>query len=218
MEPENCTMTVTTDRSDLLATPAPGAARDPLTEPPDPFNPAALRLPQNFVAATVVKKLLTTVPVRKPSKESFVRTHPSEDYRIHTAVLELKDDHEIYLVQPDLLPQLAGESTVSPRLLVTTITRQGALFLWPLRLPGPDGRLDNWSRSALTAAEQARDRWVRLSANIAAGYHDVFVGSESLAPPEWPETTFHELLKLAFQDRLITDLDHPVLKKLRGEL
>jgi hypothetical protein len=215
-------------RKDAPAPAAPGmSVGDARTSPdapppddpgkPDPFDPASLRLPQDFAAASGVKKLLTTVPVRKPAKESFVQTHPDEGYRLTAAVLELKEEREIYLVPPALLEQLAGEPTVSPRLLVTTITRQGVLSLWPLRLPGPDGRLDDWGRSALEAAEAAKKRWVRVAANMSAGCYDVFAASEALSPPEWPQTPFNELLRTAFKDKFIDSLDHPVLRKLRGE-
>ena len=192
----------------------------PQGEPPtpDPFDPARLRLPQDFAEAAGVKKLLTTVPVRKPAKEAFIRTHPDEGYRLHAAVLELKEEREMYLVDPALLPELAGESTISPRLLVTTITRQGALFLWPLRLPNSDGKLDDWGASALAGAEQAESRWVRVAANMSAGCYDVSVASESLAPPDWPSTPFRDLLRVAFKDKYIDSLDHPVLRKLRGEV
>jgi hypothetical protein len=186
---------------------------------PDPFDPAKLRLLQDFGAAAGVKKLLTTVPVRKPAKEWFVRTHPDEAFRLHTAVLELKEDREVYLVCRELLTDLAGESTISPRLLVTTITRQGVLFLWPLRLPGVDGKFDDWGRSALEAAEAARTRWVRITANtIGAGSYDLYTAAESLSPPEWPDTPFRKLLKVAFKDKFIESLDHPVLRRLRGEV
>ena len=47
-----------------------------MTEAPDPFDPAALRLDQIFTDGTAVKKLLTTIPVRKPSRQDFVRVHP----------------------------------------------------------------------------------------------------------------------------------------------
>jgi hypothetical protein len=36
--------------------------------------------------------------------------------------------------------------------------------------------------------------------------------------PEWPEVPFGELLRIAFRDRLIESLDHPVLRRLRGEI
>jgi hypothetical protein len=58
--------------------------------PDNPFDPARLRLGQNFGAN--LKKLITTVPVRKPSREAFVRTHPNSDFWLPTRVIELKDD------------------------------------------------------------------------------------------------------------------------------
>jgi hypothetical protein len=185
---------------------------------PDPFDPARLRLSQDFASTVGVKKALLTVPVRKPAKEWFIRVHPDMDYRIETAVVELKEEREIYLVDPGLWDALAGEATFGPRQLLTSINRQGTLFLWPIRLPGPDGKIDDWNRSALAAGKLAQGGWVRLTANLNAGHYDVFVATASLADPEWPDLPFKELLRIAFKDRLIESLDHPVLKKLRGEL
>ena len=37
----------------------------------DPFDPENLRLDQSFTEAAGVKKLLTTVPVRKPKSQDF---------------------------------------------------------------------------------------------------------------------------------------------------
>src|SRR5262245_26456009 len=110
----------------------------------DPFDPAALRLSQDFAADLGVKKALLTVPVRKPDKAWFIRVHPSEESRLVTAVVELKEERETYLVAPALWPELAGEATFSPRALFTAVNRQGVVFLWPVRLPGPDGKLDDW--------------------------------------------------------------------------
>ncbi len=38
----------------------------------------------------------------------------------------------------------------------------------------------------------------------------------ALAEPEWPALLLRELLKLAFAERAIASLDHPVVKRLRG--
>ena len=65
----------------------------------DPFDLAKLRVSQDFLETTNVKKLLTTVPIRKPSSQDFVRVHPSPAYRETLAFIELKDDREIY-IQP----------------------------------------------------------------------------------------------------------------------
>ena len=185
---------------------------------PNPFDPANLRLSQDFSAQLGVKKALLTVPVRKPDKAWFVRVHPDEGYRLQTAVLELKEERETYLVAQPLWPELAAEATFSPRLLLTAINRQGVLFLWPIRLPGPDGKIDDWSRSALEASQLAQEQWVRMTANMPLGAYDVFVATGQHPDPHWPEQPFGDLLKVAFKDRLIDSLEHPVLRKLRGEV
>jgi hypothetical protein len=58
----------------------------------DPYNLAALRLSQDFASAVGVKRLIATIPVRKPSREWFIRTHPDPAFRLQTAVLDLKED------------------------------------------------------------------------------------------------------------------------------
>jgi hypothetical protein len=217
-------MITVTDNTPLLGVSILGGSDDSSTsaadtaQAPDPFDPARLRLSHDYLTAAGVKKLLTTVPVRKPSKEWFVRCHPDPAYRIETCVIELKEDGgETYLVDPSLWPELAGESTFSPRALITSVNKQNTVFLWPVRLPGPDGRHDDWSKSALEAAIYATGTWVRVQANMSLGAYEVFQATGSLADPEWPVLPFNELLRIAFRDRFINTPDHPVLKRLRGE-
>src|SRR5208283_3227238 len=88
----------------------------------DTFDPAALRLTQDF-AAIGVKKALMTVPVRKPNRQEFVRVHPDEGYRLQTALLELREERETYLVDPALWGELAVE--IVPKVIFTSINRQG---------------------------------------------------------------------------------------------
>jgi hypothetical protein len=183
----------------------------------DPFDLASLKLGQDFASAVGVKKLVTTIPAKKPSKEWFVRTHPNPDYWLPTVVLELKEDRETYLVAQGLWPELASEPTFSPRLLVTAINRQGVLFLWPIRLPGADGKIDDWSRSALDAADKAKSQWVRVSANMSLGAYEVAIGSGLMAEPSWPDIAFQEIIDIAFRDKKISEWNHPVLRRLRGE-
>jgi hypothetical protein len=56
-----------------------------------------------------VKKLLTTVPVRKPSPQEFVRVRGDKDYRDAFALIELKDDRETYRVPPSIAREIPGE-------------------------------------------------------------------------------------------------------------
>ena len=182
----------------------------------NPFDPSNLRLSQNFAESTGVKKLITTIPVRKPSKQDFVRVNPDPAFRLETAILELKEERESYLVASDLWPELVGELTY--KVLFTAINRQKTLFIWPVRLPGEDGRHDEWNASALEAAQLAQSKWVRVSANMNLGAYEIFEANSELTDPEWPETDFTKILETAFKGRYIKDLDHPALRRLRGEV
>src|SRR5262249_1486659 len=126
-----------------------------------------------------------TVPCRKPEKSWFVRVHPDDRYFLQTAVIELREDRETYLVAPDLWPSLASETTFSPRALFTAVSRQGVVFLWPVRLPGPDGKSNPWNTSAVEAAQLARKSWVRVTANMALGAYEVLQATAELGEPEW---------------------------------
>ena len=87
-----------------------GAADVPESaEPPNPFDPASLRLNQDFASAVNVKKILTTVPCRKPNRHEFVRVRPGEDWRLETGVFEDKVNREVYLVERHLWGELAEE-------------------------------------------------------------------------------------------------------------
>ena len=114
---------------------------------PNPFDPAALRLDQSYADTVGVKKLLTTVPVRKPNRQDFVRVHPDPAFRLTpAAIIEVKEDREVYLVTPNMAPALAGEFSTAT--LYLAINRQGVPILWPVKLPNPDGKHNEWHRSA----------------------------------------------------------------------
>jgi hypothetical protein len=182
---------------------------------PNPFDPTALRLDQSFADTVGVKKVLTTVPVRKPNRQDFVRVHPDPKYRLTpAAIIEVKEDREVYLLTPDMAQALPGEfATVT---LFTTITRQGTLHLWPVKLPTPEGRQNEWHRSAAEGAERAMKKWVRATASMSLGAYEIFEASGDLPDPVWPDFSFQEILKIAFRDRIVDRADHPLVQRLRG--
>jgi hypothetical protein len=186
-----------------------------LVPPPDPFHPEALRLDQSFIEGAAVKKLLTSIPVRKPGGQDWIRVRADEGYRLAVALIVLRDDRESYLVMPHMAGQLPGEW--APHMLYTCINRQGVLSIWPVRLPGTDGRQLEWWRSAQEAAELAMTKWIRVRADMALGAYQLFEAGSNVPEPEWPELSFMEMLKIGFRDRLVDQADHPVLRRLRGE-
>jgi len=176
------------------------------------FDFNALRLDQAYSQTAGVEKLLTTVPVRKPTKTEFVRAHP--EMHFETMLLELKEDRESYLVLPHLLTDVSGIAV--PMSLRVAVNRAAVLFLWPLRLPGEDGRSNVWHESAREAADLAVRRWVSMRANMSLGAYDIYQGAETLSEPQWPDKSMEDIMHVAFRGHVISDPEHPVIKRLQG--
>ena len=163
--------------------------------------------------------MYTRIRCGKPEKHEFIRVRAGEDWRLETCLLELKGSQEkpgqeTYLVQPALRSELASE--VRPAVLFTAISRQKVPFLWRCWLPSPDGRANLWTDTLLDAARLAERKWIRVVAG--AGQYDISEAAGQLSEPEWPDWSLREWIELAFKDRYITSLDHPVIRSLRGEI
>ena len=132
----------------------------------DDFELEALRLPQSFIETAGVKKLLTTVPVRKPNQHDFNRVHPDQAYRANLAVIRLRDERdETFLLTSNIASNLPGEFAMAT--VFTAVNRQGVLFLWPVMLPQPDGRMNEWHRSAALGGRAGRPARSGLLCQIA---------------------------------------------------
>jgi hypothetical protein len=175
-----------------------------------------LRMDQSYADIVGVKKVLMTVPVRKPSAQERVRVHP--EFRLPGApIIELKDDRESFLVTPAVAAQLSpGDFALKD--LFLTLSRQNVLFVWPVPVPTEGGGRGNaWHTSAREAAILATTKWIRLSSNMALRAYDVTESSPliKIPEPEWPtDKTFADILRIAFKDRLIETVDHPVIQRL----
>jgi hypothetical protein len=182
----------------------------------DPFDPKSLRIDPSSEAASGVEKVLLHVPVRRPHRQEFFRVHPAPEYRETVAILELREERETYIVAAELAAELATEIRLVE--MRVCISRSGIVFLWAVPLPVEDGRSNAWHVTAREAAELAEAKWVRMSSNMGAGCYDVAVAPAGVSEPRWPETTFWDLLRIAFgRGKLIDSFDHAVIKQLRGE-
>ena len=189
--------------------------------PDDPFHPDNLakhRLSQDFESMAAVKPLIATIKTRKPNSQEFFRVRPGIEWRFETCLYEEPGTREFYMVIPALWHLHSDE--IKPKTLVLTISRDSLVpFLWPLNLPSADGRTNSWNESAMELAKAATTNWVRRVSDQTASMYIAFTAVGDLPDPEWPEDlTMQEYLKLAFKDRLIDDVNHPCLRKLRGEM
>jgi hypothetical protein len=172
-----------------------------------------LRLSSEDVAAVGSREILSRVPVRKPNRNEFFRVHPDPEMQLATGVF-IDEEREVYFVVPELRNEMAGEW--KPRMLVTVLTRQNVLLLWPVPLPDETGRRNEWTETARTACEEAKSQWIRLTADLALGAYRIHVAEGKLAEPVWPNRSLEELLTLGFKDRIVDTIDHPVIRQLRG--
>jgi hypothetical protein len=177
-------------------------------------NLDALRLSQDMASVTGTREILAHVAVRKPNRTEFVRVHPDPQMTLLTAVFTDKEERETFIVAPAMREALLGE--IRPVLLMTAITRQGVLFVWPVPLPDESGRRNAWSETAREGSELAKSAWVRLAADMSLGAYRLYQAEGALSEPTWPDKTLSDLLEIAFRGRIIDSEDHPVVRRLRG--
>ena len=178
----------------------------------------ALAVSQSFGEMSGVKKALVTVPVRRPNKQTFFRVHPDAAYRRDLHCLELEEENrELFIVHPEFAHEI-DENQLTQRTFHLAITRQGIPFLWPIKLPRPDGRKNEWAISERMAPEQGTKRWTRMWANMRLGAYEHCFATGEIEEPTWPELSLSEIFKIAFKSNpLIKSHDHAAMKLLRGE-
>jgi hypothetical protein len=168
----------------------------------------------------VGREILTSVPVRRPGRKEFFRCHP--DSRTTLALALFVDDGEdgdgeTYLVSKDMR-ETFGED-VTPTLLQLSMLRNGTIILMPLKIPTVDsGRGRRWRESLMLAADIAKTQWIKITSDRGISGYRVFPALGQISEPKWPgDKTFEEYLEIAFRDRIIKSMDHPVVRKYRGQ-
>ena len=73
--------------------------------PDDPF--AQYRLSQDFAATAAVAKVITTVAVRKPDRQTFIRVHA--DHAIQAYILEDKVGGDTFIVSHAVAAEIANQ-------------------------------------------------------------------------------------------------------------
>jgi hypothetical protein len=177
---------------------------------------SALRLPTNYGETLGVKKMIVRVPINVPNKAEFFRAHPDEAWRYPALIYEYKEESESYLFTQPMAAALPG--LVRPVVLHTCIDRRNNPFFLPVPLPNEDGIRNSWHESRMQALLLAETQWVRMIANKPVGGYDVLVARAPLPEPEWPDITLNGLLNIAFNNRIISDPSHPIVRKLMGEV
>lgn len=177
-----------------------------------------LRLPVNYGGHASAKKILTTVPVGKPGKGRFFRTHADDAQTMEALIYEDKEQSDIYIVSPQVGHLL--ESLTRRVRIYVTVDRADNPFLVPVPLPDADGTRNRWHDSLEKAVIHGKKAWIRIGANKATGSYEVFEATQSasIPAPSWPDESIESLVEIAFAGKMILDENHPVVDSLLGRV
>jgi hypothetical protein len=176
-----------------------------------------LYVPQGVSEGDIsAEKILTNVPIRKAKKAEFVRSHPNLEYRREFYLYEDRDgDGAFYVVSPRLVPEISA--FVAQYLVVLCVNSNDVPFFFPVKLS--DSKMNaKHKANAQQFVELTKTKWTRRTWNEAASEHDLFVAKNMSKEPTFPDEGIEELLKLAIRGGIITSADHPLYKKLLGEM
>lgn len=169
-----------------------------------------------LVPSVTTKKSLESLLFRKPSKTEFVRVNPDPKYKQNFAILEIKDDREVYLVAPSLIQSM--QNLVKLVTVYTVVNDRGNVFLTGVSLPDSLGKRNRWHDSLEHCLFLAQTRWVRLEADMPSQGYQI-TESDIDRDPDFPtQYTLIQLMDIAFRGKKILSEDHDVLRRLRGEL
>jgi hypothetical protein len=185
----------------------------------NPYRPEDLWIdPSKIHAAGAVNRPTTTIPIRRPNRHEFFRTHPDEKYWRPVAFIEM--DRTLYAVHPEMIRHL-DEADIFYATFCLAISKSRELFFWPLK--ESKGRSNMWNESAFQIAKMATTKWVKIRSRLedgkGGGYYEPEIPLADFGDPVWPDLTQKQLYDIAFKGgRIVDRVDHLVIQKLTGQI
>jgi hypothetical protein len=180
----------------------------------DPLDLSRMRISPAKLT-TILGTKATHIRVGRPDDQDFFQVRPGNAWCLDTYLLRMKTDREFYFVADTLWDDQRVLKDLKLYRLFYYVHFSRALGVWPVQLPAEDGTQNSWHESAMYLAEKAMHGWIRVMAGTG-GY--TFIPGKMQADPVWPDMSFQEVIRTAFRPKTITDVDHPKLKQLRGEV
>jgi hypothetical protein len=153
--------------------------------------------------------------VRAPRKREFIRVHPTFS-RVAT-VIEYAPvgsvGRSFYLATASMKARMEEEDLKVVRLVLCQSLATKAWFLWPMNV-NPDGRENAWNTSSERFAEEAKVRWARR-VNRKTGYGTKYAPGDQ-PEPTWPDKSWMEIIRDAFEGRIIDSVEHPIYQSLEA--
>jgi hypothetical protein len=158
---------------------------------------------------------LAEVRLGPPPKDSFVRVERDPIARVHLIVQHVEGEFgkTRSLVTPEIAEVLPDDAKLFD--LFRWVDRDGREGIWPVPLSGGSHR-----RAELTAIAKAATSWHRIIWRTAgkSGARAALPAANGAAfgNPKWSPRTGEHLVEIAFRERMISDVDHPLVQALLG--
>jgi len=159
--------------------------------------------------------VITAIPNRSPKSDEFFRCDPRLEMSMALNILTLKDEQEEFLIYDDVIDAIGYETVIKRKTIFVCNTMNNSLFVSTIPLPDDQGKLNQWHKSAYQTMERAKKNWIRRQADRVNSQYTIQVAKEGICPdPKWTEMKLEEVLEMAFEEYIIEDTSHPVLKRL----
>ena len=155
--------------------------------------------------------------LRAPNEQEFFRTSPQKNHHLVVgSIADKQDMGRVYIVSGVLLEEVKLKFPKAVRAVELVLTQilAGASLVWPV--PLAEDRGGKWNSTQRAACEQGKTRWTNKTSG--RGEYDILTVNNP-KEVDWDSfPPFRDILRQAASERLIDSLEHPLLKKLRGEI
>jgi hypothetical protein len=182
----------------------------------DPFDPMNLGIATDYAAAINAKASSKPFELRKPNDQEYFLVSPRTGHRLVVgSITDKQDMGKLYIVPSGLLEEVRTKFPKAVRAveLVLAQTLAGASLVWPV--PLAEDRGGRWNSTQRGGCEQGKTRWTNITSG--RGQYDIITVNNPKAV-DWDSVPpFRDILHQAASERLINSMEHPLLRKLRGE-
>jgi hypothetical protein len=149
-----------------------------------------------------------TVLVMKPKSLQPVYIHPHWKMGLYLLPAEFgkRDAHLV-------LPKVAQRCPKQCRWYMARAyaDQNGNFYLWPIPLENKTGKPNTFVESALRQIDLSIGKWCHFETNMDIKVYEAHAMIDQPPAPNWPDGGIENLVKLAFRDRIIRDINHPHL-------
>ena len=195
-----------------------GTKEKAASAPSSSFDLEGLAVETDYVSANG-KPERVVIRSGKPRKEEFVFVYADQHVDVYLCELGREQGLPTHVVHPALIkerPELGD--VMKLRRLFLAINADNDPFVWETAIPDPIQQ-NTWVTSGLRAVERASKGWVRVVPVKRTQSYLIYNPPQKISdPPKEPEYTIKQAAEIAYRDRIITSLDHQLIKPLLGDL